>query len=96
MNRTSVLDKRAVRRPDVASDHHLIRTKLRLKLKKHRIIKTPNRKRLNTVKLQELETRSQFSLTLRTKFDLLQVLKDDDKNVEHIWQVLPRGITSIH
>lgn len=31
--RTSVLDARAIRSPDIASDHHLVCTKLRLKLK---------------------------------------------------------------
>ena len=92
-HRTSVLDTRAMRGADVASDHHLVRTKLRLKLKRHRIKKTPNRRRFNTVKLQELETRNQFSLTLRNKFDLLHVLKDDEETVEHIWQGVQRAYT---
>ena len=76
-----------MRRADVASDHHLVRTKLRLKLNRHRIIKALNRTRFNTVKLQQLETRNQFPLTLRNKFDLFQVLKDyNNENVGHIWQ----------
>ena len=92
-HRTPDLDTRAMRGADVASDHHLVKTKLRLKLKRHRIKKTPNRKRFNTVKLQELETRNQFSLTLRNKFDLLQVLKDDEETAEHIWQGVQRAYT---
>ena len=47
-------------RTNVNNFLHLVRTKLKLKLKRHRIKKAPNRKRFNTVKLQELETRKQF------------------------------------
>ena len=92
-HRTLVLDTRAMRGADVASDHHLVRTELRLKIKRHRIKKVPNRKRFNTVKLQQLETRNQFSLTFRNEFDLLQVLDDNDENVKHIWQGLQRAYT---
>lgn len=92
-HRTSVLDTRAMRGADVGSDHHLVRTKLKLKLKRHRIKKSPTRKRFATVRLQQLETRNQFSLTLRNKFDTLKEPEDGHVNVEHFWQGIQRAYT---
>ena len=78
--RTSVLDTRAIRSADIASDHHLVCTKLRLKLKaapkRHGIRRT----RYDTQKLENDGCRRQFRLELRNRFEILQreELEDDE------------------
>ena len=57
-------------------------------LKRHRIEKDSTQSSYNSWK-----KRNQFSLTLRNKFDLLQVLDDNDENVEPIWQGVQRAYT---
>ena len=57
-------------------------------LKRHRIEKDSTQSSYNSWK-----KRNQFSLTLRNKFDLLQVLDDNDENVERIWQGVQRAYT---
>ena len=57
-------------------------------LKRHRIGKDSTQSSYNSWK-----KRNQFSLTLRNKFDLLQVLDDNDENVERIWQGVQRAYT---
>ena len=63
--RTSVLDTRAIRSADIASGHHLVGTKLRLKLKAAPKRRGIRRTRYDTQKLENDEIRRQFCLELR-------------------------------
>ena len=62
-HRTTVLDTKVLRGADVASDHYLVRTKLRVKLKKIKTVRNPRRK-YDTIQLNQEATRKKFSLTL--------------------------------
>ena len=68
--RRSILDTRVRRGEDVASDHHLVQTRARLKLKK--IIKpTSSRIRYDIDKLRHEAVRKEFTLELRNRFAIL-------------------------
>jgi len=70
--RTSVLDTRAIRSADIASDHHLVCTKLRLKLKAAPKRHGSRRTRYDTQKLESDGCRRKFHLELRNRFEILQ------------------------
>ncbi|XP_068704802.1 craniofacial development protein 2-like [Montipora foliosa] len=78
--RTSVLDTRAIRSADNASDHRLVCTKLRLKLKAAPKRRGIRRTGYDTKKLQNDGCRRQFRLELRNRFEILQreEPKDDE------------------
>jgi hypothetical protein len=84
-HRTSVMDTRAMRGADIASDHQLVRTKIKLKLKRKQKTKE-NRKKFDTVKLQQPAFKTKFSLTLRNKFDVLQDYEELEDTVERKWE----------
>ena len=75
--RTSVLDTRCA---DIASDHHLVSIKLRLKLKVAPKRRRITRTRYDTQKVQNDGCRRQFRLELRNRFKILQrkELEDDE------------------
>jgi len=70
--RTSVLDIRAIRSADITSDHPLVFTKLRLKLKAASERRGIRRTRYDTQKLEDNKCRRQFHLELRNRFEILQ------------------------
>ena len=78
--RTSVLDTTAIRSVDIASDHHLVCTKLRLKVKAALNKGGIRRTRYDTEKLESDGCRRQFRVELRNRFEILQreELKDDE------------------
>jgi hypothetical protein len=53
--RTSMLDTRAMRGADASSDHEIIRSKIRIKLKKHEQNKEVHRKKYDIAKLKQPE-----------------------------------------
>jgi len=82
--RRSSLDTRVMRGADVASDHHLVRTRVRLKLKK--ITKpTSSRIRYDVDKLRHEAIRQEFTLELRNyRFAVLETT-DDDHDINSKW-----------
>ena len=66
--RASVLDTRAIRSAVIASDHHLVCSRLRLKLKAARKMYryALKRARYDTQKLENIGCRRQFQLELKT------------------------------
>ena len=76
--RTSLLDTRAIRSADIASDHHLVCTKLRLKLKAAPKRRGIRRTRYDTQKLENDGCRRQFRLELRNRFEILQREEPED------------------
>ena len=78
--RTSVLDTRAIRSADIASDHHLVCTKLRLK-------EAPTRRRIrrtkyDTQKLENDGCRRHFPLELRNRIEILQREEPEDDETD--------------
>ena len=84
--RASALDTRAIRSADIASDHHLVRTKLRLKLKVAPKRRGIRRTRYDTQKLENDGCRRQFRLELRNRFEILQ--REEGKMTKQISQKL--------
>ena len=80
--RTSVLDTRAIRSADIASDHHLVCTKLRLKLKAAPNRRGIRRMRYDTQKLENDGCRRRFRLELRNRFEILQREEPEDDETD--------------
>ncbi|GFS15650.1 craniofacial development protein 2-like [Elysia marginata] len=80
--RTSVRDTRVQRGADVSSDHYLVKTSLKLKLKR-----PPNteksRLRYDVDKLKNKNIREEFCLKLQNRFKLLESV-DNDQNTDTI------------
>ncbi|XP_072020278.1 craniofacial development protein 2-like [Amphiura filiformis] len=77
-HRISVQDTRAMRGADIYSDHQLLRTKLKIKLKRKQQPKVTRRK-FDTTKLQQTTIRSKFKIELKNRFDV-------EESVEKKWQ----------
>ena len=67
-----------MRGADIASDHQLIRTQIKLKLKKK------TRIRYNANKLQDKATRSAFKLELSNRFAVLEAI-DEEPDINTRW-----------
>ena len=74
--RTSVRDTRAYRGPDVASDHFLIISTLKLKLRAAPKAEKP-RVRYNTDKLKNTDIKRQFCVELRNRYQTLAEVNGD-------------------
>ena len=85
-HRTSVIDTRAMRGADIASDHQLVRTKIKIKLKRKMTHSNNSRRKFDTTKLQLPSVRAKFSIELRNRFDVLQDLGEEEACVENQWQ----------
>ena len=68
--RTSVLDTRSMRSADVASDHYLVRSTIRLKLKRAPVTKS-TKKKFDTHKLQNHDIHRRFIIELKKRFQAL-------------------------
>ena len=79
------MDTRAMRGADIASDHQSVRSKIKLKLKR-KLVTESNRRKFDTMKLQQPAIKMQFSLKLRNKYDVLQDYNETDGTVEERWQ----------
>lgn len=92
--RRSLQDVRVKRGADVASDHHLLAAKLKLKLKKNKTERTNNRQKYNVGLFKVQEKQEQYKLTLSNKFQLLQNLLEDDSSIDSHWQHIKESLTS--
>ena len=79
--RTSMLDTRPIRSAESDSDHHLVCSRLRLKLKAAPNRHALRRARYETKKLENNGCRRQFRLELRNRFEILQREGPED-NIE--------------
>jgi len=77
--RSALQDVKVHRGADVATDHHLLIAKLRLKLKRHSM-KRSQRTKYNVNHLKDQERKNNFSITLTNKYSALQLL--DEESVE--------------
>nr|KAG5689204.1 hypothetical protein BaRGS_014860 [Batillaria attramentaria] len=83
--RRSLQDVRTKRGADVASDHHLLVARLKMKLKKNWMESAARRQKYNVSLLKDTQTREKYSLTLRNKFQVLQELHEEVADLETRW-----------
>ncbi|XP_029633878.1 craniofacial development protein 2-like [Octopus sinensis] len=83
---SSIKDTRVMRGADVVSGHQLVRSQVKLKLRKHLYkTKTNPRTRYGTCKLQNQIIKSKFTMKLKNKFALLEAIPDDT-DIEEKWK----------
>ena len=86
--RRSWQDVRVMRGADVSSDHHLVVTTIRLRLKKYTSVNN-TRTRYNIGLLRNKDTQAAFQISLSNRFQLLQELTDDretETDIETQWE----------
>ena len=88
--RRSLQDVKVRRGADVASDHHLVAAKLKLKLKKNWSSEPRRKARYNVNYLKDQTVREQYGITLNNRFDILQEMIDEDEGitVEQHWNAV--------
>ena len=69
---------RVKRGTDVASDHHLVTARLKLKLKRNGI----EQERYNVDFLKDPRTAEEYKVALANRFKVLQELYDEDKGID--------------
>ena len=86
--RTSLLDTRVLRGADIGSDHMLVVSRLRLKLR--RVVKESARRKLDLDKLKDPPVQREFSVRLQNRFEVLAEMDAQEEatgvGVEEIWQ----------
>ena len=94
--RRSLQDVRVRRGADVASDHHLVVAKLKLKLKRNPITDNSGRRiKYNVNALKDPHKREEFSITLKNKFEILQELYEEkEDSVLNRWQKVKETLRS--
>uniref|UniRef100_A0AAV2J1Z3 Reverse transcriptase domain-containing protein n=1 Tax=Knipowitschia caucasica TaxID=637954 RepID=A0AAV2J1Z3_KNICA len=91
--RRSLQDVRVKRGADVASDHHLLVARLKLKLKKSWTGGLSQRQRYNTAALKDTRKQEEFKVTLSNKFQALGELLGEE-TTEQKWQKVKVAVTS--
>ena len=91
--RRSLQDVRVKRGADVASDHHLLVARLKLKLKKSWTGGPNQRQRYNTATLKDTWKQEEFKVTLSNKFQVLEELLEEG-TIEQKWQNVKEAVTS--
>src|ERR1700729_3288611 len=89
--RSTLQDVKVYRGADVASDHHLLIAKLKLKLKRYSVIHS-SRTRYNVIGLKDLERKNNFCITLSNRYSALQQLEEE--SVEDHWLQVKEVLTS--
>ena len=79
-----------VKRADVASDHHLVVARLKLKLKRNWMEAT-KREKYNVNLLKDPDTQGKFSLTLTNMYKVLKDQFLEESSVEDDWQKVKEG-----
>ena len=90
--RRSLQDVRVKRGADVASDHHLLVAKLKLKLKRNTVTGMPaRRERYDVSALKDPKKKEEFIIALKNKFEILQELHEED-NIPNGWQKVKEAL----
>ena len=85
--RRSWRDVRVLTGADVSSDHHLVVTAVRLRLKKYTDANSNTRTKYNLELLRNKDTQTAFQISLSNRFQLLQGLIDDSEtDLETQWE----------
>ena len=95
--RTSIRDTRVYRGADIASDHILVKTSVKLKLKK---VTTTERRRVkfDTDKMKRDEVKKRFCLKLKNRFQILEQEEvehqdEDDDSLERMNTIMEKAFT---
>ncbi|GFR99482.1 craniofacial development protein 2 [Elysia marginata] len=83
--RRSFQDVRVMRDADVSSDHHMIMTTLKLKLKKYPATNAV-RKRYNVKTLQNKDVQGKFQISIAFRFSALRDIIENETDIEKHWQ----------
>ena len=79
----------------MASDHHLLIARLKLKLKKNWMRTATNRRKYNVVLLKDPQTRAEYKLNLANKFQVLQKqYEEEEPDLNSLWQNIKEILTS--
>ena len=81
--RSSLQDVRTYRGADVASDHHLLVGKIKLKFRKRPVNSSP-RLKFNVEHLKDPLKKEEFNITLKNRFDALGQL-DEEQDINSTW-----------
>ena len=82
MFRRSLQDVRVKRGADVASDHHLVTARLKLKLRRNGVEQERRKARYNVDFLKDPRTAEEYKVALANRFKALQELYDEDEGVD--------------
>ena len=75
----SLQDVRVKRGADVASDHHLVTARLKLKLRRNDVDQERRKGRYNVDSLMDQNTAQEYKVTLSNIFKVLQEVYDEDE-----------------
>ncbi|CAH8465462.1 unnamed protein product [Schistosoma haematobium] len=93
--RRTIEDVRTKRGADIASDHHLLVAKMKLKLKKHWTTGQTVSQKFNTAFLQDTNKLNKFKIDLSNKFQAFHdLLNGEETTVESNWKGIKEAITS--
>ena len=94
--RRSLQDVRVRRGADVASDHHLLVARVKLKLKKNWAGAVMQRKKFNTALLRDPNKLQEFKLAITNKFQVLQeILDEEEATIDSEWKSVESTITTV-
>ncbi|VDO58961.1 unnamed protein product [Schistosoma margrebowiei] len=89
-------DVRTKRGADIASNHHLLVVKMKLKLKKHRTMGWRTSQKFNTAFLRNNDELNKFKIALSNKFQAFHdLLNGEGTTMERNWKGIMEAITSI-
>ena len=91
--RRTLQDVRVKRGADIASDHHLLVAKLKLKLKKNWNGETGQRQRFNTGLLKDTDKLEEYRLALTNRFQVLQEILEEE-TIDEQWKAVKETVTS--
>ena len=84
---------RVKRGGDIASDHHLLVARLKLKLKRNWNGGTGQRQRFNTGLLKDTDKLEEYRLALTNRFQVLQELLEEE-SIDEQWKAVKETVTS--
>ncbi|CAI2734940.1 unnamed protein product [Schistosoma spindalis] len=93
--RRTMEDARTKRGADIASDHHLLVAKMKLKLKRHWTTGRTISQKFNTALLRDNDKLNKFKITLSNKFQAFHdLLNGEGTTMESNWKEIKEAITS--
>ncbi|CAI2732551.1 unnamed protein product [Schistosoma spindalis] len=93
--RRTMEDVRTKRGADIASDHHLLVAKMKLKLKRHWTTGRTISQKFNTALLRDTDKLNKFKITLSNKFQAFHdLLNGEGTTMESNWKEIKEAITS--
>ena len=96
MFRRSLQDVRVKRGADVASDHHLVTARLKLKLRRNEVDQERRKGRYNMDYLKDKKTAQEYKVALSNIFKVLQELYDEDEgvNIDRHWSHIKEAVNT--